>query len=139
MKQKTGLWIDHKKAVIVKITGELEEIKTIVSEVEKHIRFSGGAQKNMEEDQQDRKFTGHLNKYYDNVISYIKDAEAVLIMGPGEAKVELIRRLETAKKLRRIIGLESADKLTIPQITAKVREQFCGRAAKKVRSGESNT
>ncbi len=31
-------------------------------------------------------FTGHLNIYYDEVISCIRDAESILIFGPGEAK-----------------------------------------------------
>lgn len=32
---------------------------------------------------------GYLNFYYDEVISFIRDAESVLIFGPGEAKTEL--------------------------------------------------
>ena len=30
MKRKVGLWIDHRKAVIVFLTGEEEEIRTII-------------------------------------------------------------------------------------------------------------
>lgn len=124
MKRKIGLWIDHRKAVIVTITGDLEEIKSITSEMEKHVRFSGGAQKNSEEDQRDRRFTNHLNKYYDEVISFIRDAESILIVGPGEAKVEFKKRLESETHNGRIVGLETADKMTDSQIAAKVREHF---------------
>jgi len=124
MKKKTGLWIDHHKAVIVKILGESEDVQTIESDIEKHVRFSGGAQKNMEEDQRERRFTAHLNRFYDKVIAFIKDTESILIIGPGEAKVEFIKRLEMEKRVGPIIGLETTDKLTIPQIAAKVREHF---------------
>ena len=43
MKKEVGLWIDHRKAVIVVITDKGEEIKLIVSKVEKQLRRSGGS------------------------------------------------------------------------------------------------
>ncbi|MCX6150343.1 MAG: hypothetical protein NTX22_07480 [Ignavibacteriales bacterium] len=124
MKKKVGLWIDHKKTVLVSITGEVEEIKTITSDMEKHVRFSGSAQNYSEEDQLDRRFTNHLNKYYDEVISFVRDAESVLIVGPGEAKVEFKKRLENEPQIGRVVNLETTDKMTEPQIAAKVREYF---------------
>ncbi|MCX6175566.1 MAG: hypothetical protein NTZ27_12505 [Ignavibacteriales bacterium] len=124
MKRKVGLWIDHRKAVIVSITGDLEEIKSIKSNMEKHVRFSGEAQEDSEEDIRDRRFASHLNKYYDEVISFIRNAESILIVGPGEAKVEFKKRLESEKQIGRVVGLETADKMTEPQIAEKVREHF---------------
>jgi stalled ribosome rescue protein Dom34 len=124
LKRKVGLWIDHRKAVIVSITGDLEEIKSITSDMEKHVRFSGGAQKDSEEDQRDRRFAGHLNKYYDEVITFIKNAESILIVGPGEAKVEFKKRFESEKQIGKIVGLETAGKMTNHQIAAKVRGYY---------------
>ena len=124
MKRKVGLWIDHREAIIVNLVGEREEIKSITSGMEKHVRFSGEAQKSSGEDQRDRRFTNHLNKYYDEVSSFIQDAESVLIFGPGEAKVELQTRLESEIQTERVVRVETADKMTEPQIAAKVREYF---------------
>jgi len=124
MKRKVGLWIDHKKAVIFSMSDEGAEIKRISSEMEKHIKFSGGAQEASEEDQRDKRFTGHLNNYYDKVISYIRNAESILIFGPGEAKSELKKRLENEKLHDNIVGMETADKMTDNQIVAKVRQRF---------------
>jgi len=124
MKRKVGLWIDHKKTVVFSMSDEGAEIKRISSEMEKHIRFSGGAQEASEEDQRDKRFTGHLNNYYDKVISYIRDAESILIFGPGEAKGELKKRLENEKLHENIVGMETADKMTDNQIVAKVRQRF---------------
>ena len=42
MKKQIGLWIDHRKAVIVIVTEEGEELKKITSNMEKHVRFTGG-------------------------------------------------------------------------------------------------
>jgi hypothetical protein len=92
--------------------------------MEKHVRFSGGAQGDSAEDIRDNKFSGHLDKYYDKVIECIGDAESVLIFGPGEAKGELRKRLESKELGGRIAGVETVDKMTERQIAAKVRQRF---------------
>ena len=124
MKKELGLWIDHREAVIAFASMEDAQIKRVESDIEKHAQFSGNAAKATEEDIKDRRFANHLQKYYDEVIGYIRDADAILILGPGEAKVELKQRLESQHLGQRIVGIESADKMTDRQIAAKIREHF---------------
>ena len=123
MKKVAGLWIDHRKVVIVIVSDEGEETKQIESDMEKHVRFSGGSrsEEGKADDQRDRQFTGHLNTYYDEVIAHIRDAESILLFGPGEAKGELEKRLANKQLGGRIVGIESVDKMTDRQIAAKVR------------------
>ncbi len=123
-KNEIGLWIDHRKAVIAFASGDGEEIKRIESDMEKHVRFSGGAADLTEEDMRDRRFTNQLNKYYDAVIACIRDADSILIFGPGEAKGELQKRLEELHLGGHIVGIETADKMTDRQVAAKVRQHF---------------
>ena len=127
MKKTVGLWIDHKKAVIVFVTGKEEEIKLISSNIEKHHRQSGVAMPS--DDVRQRELTEHLNSYYDEVVSCIRDAESILIFGPGEAKGELKKRLEKDNLGGHIVGIEPADQMTDPQIVAKVRDQFLDQSA----------
>lgn len=126
MQKAAGLWIDHRKAVVVFMGDEGEETRRIDSGMEKHVRFSGGSrsEQGRADDQRDKKFTGHLNKYFDEVVSQIGDVEAVLIFGPGEAKVELEKRLGKKGLGGRIVGIETVDKMTDRQIAAKVRHHF---------------
>ena len=132
MKKKVGLWIDHRKTVIVFLVGEEEEIKVIKSNVEKQIQRAAGSRSGgpfesqavPSDDRQQREFTGHLNIYYNEVVSCIRDAESILIFGPGEAKGELKKHLEHQKLGERIVGIETVDKMTDPQIAAKVRQHF---------------
>lgn len=124
VKRQVGLWIDHRKAVIVSLTAHGEETKLIQSNMEKHVRFSGRAQDVSAEDQRDRRFAGNLGKYYDEVIALIQDAESILILGPGEAKVELEKRLEKEGLRGRIVGIETVDKMTDRQLAARVRKRF---------------
>ncbi len=126
MQTTAGLWIDHKKAVIVFVKGNEEEIKLINSNIEKQHRQSGVS---TPDDIRHRELTEHLNIYYDEVVSCIREAESILIFGPGEAKGELKKRLEKDNLGGHIVGIEPADQMTDPQIVAKVREQFLGRSA----------
>jgi len=127
MKKTVGLWIDHKKAVIVFVDGKDTESKLISSDIEKHHRQSGV--ETPADDIRQRKSTEELSGFYDDVISCIRDAEEILILGPGEAKGELSKRLEKDKLSRRIVGLKTSDKMTDKQIVALVRGHFLNRPA----------
>jgi len=132
MKTKVGLWIDHKKAIIVAVTDKGEVIALIISKVEKQPRRSGdsplkGPYDPLQvpaADSRQRTLTGHLNIYYDAVIASIRDAESILIFGPGDAKGELKKRLQRNNLGGRIAGIETVDKMTGRQIAAKVRKYF---------------
>jgi hypothetical protein len=131
MKLKAGLWIDHREAVIVVLTGTGEETKRVQSTVEKQLRRSGEpdhgsfeAQEVPADDSREKEFTGNLARYYDEVISYLRDAESILVFGPGKAKVELKKRLEKHPSESHMIELEAADKMTESQIIALVRHHF---------------
>ena len=132
MKKEIGLWLDHREAIIVILTDGGEEFKHISSSSRKHIRYSGsshsktpeGLKEVTSEDQRDRKFGNQLNKYYDEVIAVIRDAESIQIFGPGEAKGELKKRLEQEGMEGHILAIETVDKMTDRQISAKVRERF---------------
>ena len=120
MKTTVGLWIDHRKAVIVFVTGGDMEIKLIDSNVE-HSRGQSGRSAPADDIQQ-RVSTKRLNSYYDEVISSLWNSGAILIMGPGEAKGELKKRIEINNLKGRIVDVETVDKMTDPQIVAKARE-----------------
>ena len=124
MKRKVGLWIDHKKAVIFSLADHGAEIKRISSELKENVRFSGGAQKESAEEHGDKRLIGYLNNYYDEVLSYIRDAESILIFGPGEAKGELKKRLEIMDLHEHIVGVETVDTMTDNQVVTKVRQRF---------------
>lgn len=124
MTQPVGVWIDHRDAVIVKLADEGEVISRVNSDMAPHERFSAQAPEGSPEDRRDRRFEEHLHKYYDAVMAVIRDADAILIFGPGEAKREFAKRLEHERLGDRVVSVETADKLTDPQIAARVRAYF---------------
>ena len=126
MNGQAGIWIDHRAAFIVFVDEGDEETKRITSDVEKHVRFSGRAasEEGSADDQRDKQFAAHLASYYDEVIAHVRDAESILLFGPGEAKGELEKRLTSKGLGERIVGIETTDKMTDRQIVARVREHF---------------
>lgn len=124
MKKVIGLWIDHREAVVVTLTLEGAETHHLPSNVEQHMRSTGAASVLTAEDMRDRRFTNQLNHFYDALIAVLRPAEALFIFGPGEAKTELKKRLESVGLGDRLHALEAATKLTHPQIVAKVRQHF---------------
>lgn len=124
MKKELGLWIDHRTAVIVTITADGEEVTQISSELTGRGRFSANAPEGSPEDRRDLRFGQQLHQYYAAVIAAIREADSILILGPGEAKGELKKALEQEKLGGRIVDIETTDKLTEPQIIAKVRQHF---------------
>ena len=128
VKKDIGLWIDHRKAVIVIVTEAGEELKKITSNMEKHVRFTNGngSEDGSSEDVRDRQFGNHLNSYYDEVIASLRGADSIQIFGPGEAKGELEKRLEHEGLKTHIHAIETVDKMTDRQISAKVRGRLAG-------------
>ena len=114
------------------MTDKGEETGLIISKVERQLRRSGDSplrrpyesQQVPESDSRQRTLTGHLNRYYDAVIASIREAESILIFGPGEAKGELKARLARHNLDGRIVGMEAVDKMTDRQIAATVRQYY---------------
>ena len=137
MKKLAGLWIDHKKAVIVMATDQGDEVKAIVSNLNKQpVRLSGARSRGRYEaqlvpadDRQERRLRGQLNIYYAAAVACMQGAGGVLIFGPGEAKGELKKRIVKSRCGIRVLGVETVDKMTDRQVLARVRNYFAAQAA----------
>ena len=131
MKMRVGMWIDRRRAVIVAVSDDELARSVVESNIDKRVRYSGGtgsgsggSRAGTGEDTRERRFEAQLRKYYDEVVARVRDAEAILIFGPGEAKQELKTALESGGLGARIVGVETVDKMTDRQIEAKVRLAF---------------
>ena len=132
MKTVAGLWIDHRKAIIVTLSDKGQETKQILSDVEKQLgRLEGKhstapfeSQLVKPDDNQQRGFTKNLKVFYQDVLAHCKEAQSILILGPGEAKGELLNLLKQNDLHGKTAVVESADKMTDGQIAARVKTHF---------------
>jgi len=133
MQKLFGLWVDHGKAIIVELMHGSHKVIHIESDIEGHFRLKDSPQSvnpsnlqgNTIESKMDSRYHKHLNIYFHNIIDLLKDAKHIFIFGPGEAKIKLKKQIEKNKLLSsKISDIEAVDKLTEPQIIAKVKKYY---------------
>ncbi len=128
MQYNVGVWIDHKKAVVVQMKNGDKDIQVIESHVEPRTRLihrSGGSDDLTNELHANQRYEAYLRQYYEKVMELLRTADAILILGPGEAKLELERMLRRSKSVgKRIVAVETSDKMTHRQVTARVSHFF---------------
>jgi len=139
MATKAGVWIDHKQAIVVLMTDAGQEIKKIAFDIGQSVRPVGKSRpKNkytpndfVAEDTLERKVDSDRKDYFDDVITCIRGAGSLLILGPGEAKGEFNKHIKANKVRGVVVELEPADKLTDRQLAAKVQQHFATSSTKK--------
>lgn len=130
MDRNVGLWIDHKQAYAIWVQDG--RIEVILSQIEPPAHASGGTQlggklnqKGDVELHHNDRFRLQLNKYYQQVMSALRDADSIFIMGPGTAKIEFEKVLKKNKNMqKRILKVKTADKMTKNQMIAYAREFY---------------
>jgi hypothetical protein len=124
MKQAVGIWIDHAKAILVTTTNDGLQAATLASEVGKHPHFAG-AQDGGGEQKYEARHESQRKRFFDEIIKRIGHPDAILVFGPGEAKLALEQRITRVKSLAgAAVEVETAGALTTPQIVAAVRKHF---------------
>lgn len=128
--KKVGIWIDHRRAVVVTIENGQESINTIESDVDHQPKAAGrsgnptkwGPQATINERRIEENYRLHVVNFYKDVIKSIGKPDQLLVMGPAQAKREFADEVEKMPDLRSVpLKIETVDKMTDPQIAAMVR------------------
>jgi hypothetical protein len=126
-----GLWIDHRHAIIATLFNAGQEVVEIESHAEPSLHHREDAvythyssNQTPVDDARERHFKGQLQTYYDEIIAHIHQADALLLIGPGEAKLELLKRLTDQHLRDLVVHVENADKMTDKQVAYKVKAYF---------------
>ena len=132
MKSKAAIWIDRQHAILVAIlsvkqeishfaVGEPEPFPTTTESIAQHHHTPNDFEA---EDRTERKEQAARKRMYNAVLSAISGVESLFILGPGEAKKELAKHIESKRLRNMLVEIETSDKLTEPQLVAKVRKHF---------------
>jgi len=113
------IWIDHKEAHVMFLSeaaSEAEVIKT--KSTHAHLHHKGG-----------EVGSGKValdSKYLHSVMEAVKESKEILIIGPGSAKLELIKHAHhhDPKIAENIIGVETVDHPSDREILAYARKFF---------------
>lgn len=111
------VWIDHKEAHVLYFDPSKNElIKSESTHTHLHHKANEIGSGNAPED----------HKFFHKVISAVADVNEILIVGPGSAKGELLKHAATHDAIiaKKIIGVETVDHPTDPQILAYAKKYF---------------
>jgi stalled ribosome rescue protein Dom34 len=108
-------------------------IQRIESEVESRFRTSGGsrgktpysAQQVASESKAEQRRKHQYDRYFRRVAQAMGGADAILILGPGEAKRNFATAIRKERKLSgKLRKVVTADRMTERQLVAKVKDFF---------------
>lgn len=127
-----GVWIDHHKAVVVLLTDDGSEVRQILFDGDASARFRAGLRVKQSytpsdvvpESKHEQMVTIRLNDYYDAVFACVREAQAILILGPSEAKAEFRRRITRQNLRSHIAEMKTITRLSDDQIMEYVRQHF---------------
>lgn len=113
------VWIDHQEAHVIQFNAEASESEIIKTKSKhKHVHQKSGTPG-----------SGHFNadqNYLHQVIEAVSGAGEILIVGPGSAKLELIKHAHQhdTKISEKIVGVETVDHPTDGQLLAYAKKSF---------------
>ena len=130
--QNAGIWIDREHATAVLVSADSSELDTFQAGVSKTFPQTKESRNEHEhsrndfiaEDRLERKQAHARIEMYDSILRYVAKAETLFIFGPGEAKKEFQKHIASSGDRKHVVEIESSDKVTNPQLIAKVREHF---------------
>ncbi|HMC84723.1 MAG TPA: hypothetical protein VKI61_04330 [Chitinophagaceae bacterium] len=122
---KIGIWMDHQNAHLTTFSTEPMITNHLVS------TFTHGAkEKSLEKSEHlmHNKEQQSNTAWYKKLGEEIKKYDGVLLFGPTDAKLELFNVLSADRHFEKIkIDVVQADKMTVKEEQAFVREHFSGR------------
>ena len=113
------IWIDHQEAHVMFLSEAASEAEIIRSKsTHAHLHHKGG-----------EVGSGKLaldSKYLHSVIQAVNKSQEILILGPGSAKLELIKHAHQhdAKVAEKCVGVETIDHPSDKEILAYARKFF---------------
>lgn len=124
MNAKLGIWIDHKNAVIVSVARDHSTVTRLRSSIRPHGHYHG-AQDGGGEKKYEARHAQRLAHFFDAVARHLEPGDEVVILGPGESKSALARRIRGMKSLKRVsAATRSAGRLTERQLVASIRQRY---------------
>lgn len=114
------VWMDGEQAQIFDVTAESVD-ETTVRAPKHHVHRHP-----KDQDTKARSHPDDEHHYFREIAKALSEAEAILLVGPSLAKLHFLRYLHKHSPAleARIVGIETADHPTGPQIVAHARAYF---------------
>ncbi len=79
----------------------------------------------MHDSKRDARHQQNLRKYFREIIRTVATVDKLILFGPGEAKLALMKEIEKSKVLSpKVVDIQTTDKMTDKQIAAYARSYY---------------
>ncbi|MEO9851372.1 MAG: hypothetical protein ABJE80_01775 [Reichenbachiella sp.] len=127
-----GVWLDQQEAIIVSLEHENPAITRLLAEIENFHPTGGSRSKTpwgprdvVSESTYLNRKKHQLRQYYSIILSKLKDASDLFILGPAEAKMGLLKTIQDSKQFTfKSVTSQASKRLTDKQLIAKVARHF---------------
>jgi hypothetical protein len=111
--RRVAIWIDHRTAIVTIFEGEYLETEAVFhSTAGSHTHGGGWCQHRIQAHNHEL-----LKHFYDEVIQYLGSPDEIFVLGPGQAKYELRKRIEHHRGLKgKVIGLHHATEISLDEL-----------------------
>ncbi len=133
MKRNIGIWIDSKRAVVIKLLNNTHSLKIITSNIETRERVPGeskrfgrfGNQYLSYEKNRKNKRNQQTNQFLKLLFKNIENCESVVIFGPSNMKNIFAKEIKNNMQLtNKLVGIANSELLTENQMVAWVKKFF---------------
>ena len=116
-----AVWLDHKEARVYHITDSTFEESTL-RDPQHHLRHDTARQGT------DGKHSGDPKPFFRELAAVLDGADEVLVVGPSFTKLQFIKFVHAhdPKLVDHIVGVETVDHPSDPQLVAHARHYFRG-------------
>ena len=128
-----GIFIDHKKAIIVSIDAKNQVTSEECKMQTTPTRFKGESTDKSglfrhtlnRESHKQQKSQAEFKKFCKEVAGKLKRANQVYVFGPAEGKYDLHREIESRKSMSHVyVEIGTSDKLTKAEVVRAVKEHY---------------
>ena len=128
-----GIWIDKKKAHIVTLDEQKEQLRTIKSSVDDYhpsggsgTKFKGGPQDVVQDSKYLEREKHQLKDYFKEIASVVEKGDKIVIYGPAETSQKFRKELEENYSTisQKISAIKKADSMTENQVIALIKNYF---------------
>lgn len=128
-----GIFIDHKKAIIVSIDTQNEITSEECKIPATPVRFNGESTDKTglfrhtlnRQSHKQQKSQAEFKKFCKEIAGKIKRANQIYIFGPAEGKYDLYREIESRKSMSDVyVEIGTSDKLTKAEVVRAVKEHY---------------
>jgi len=140
MSNGAGIWLDHRRAVVVNFTAQGHRLEKFQSGLRMLLKDIDGSQQRSLFGTKSKGARGpkpapaekaDLSAFLEDVAAAVQNADSIAVIGPGQAKSDLRTHLEKWKLDDRIVSVEPAERMSDRQLVAHFQKELFPETAKK--------